>query len=146
MMRLWRIFNYADLSGRGGLFTAARWNHLNTPIVYCADHPASALLEILVNSNPENWPDSFQLLQIEVPDELHVVEPDLPMGWKQDMEMTRDIGTRFILEQKAAVMRVPSAIMPFCFNYLLNPNLADAAAIRIVGVSRHPIDPRLFRS
>jgi RES domain-containing protein len=145
-MRLWRISNYMDLSGRGGLFTAARWNHLNTPIVYCADHPASALLEILVNSNPENWPDSFQLLDIEAPDDIQIVEPDLPTEWRQDSELTRDIGTRFISERSGVLMRMPSAILPFCFNYLLNPSLAEAAGVRIAGVSRHPIDQRLLRS
>jgi RES domain-containing protein len=145
-MRLWRISNYADLSGRGGLFTAARWNQLNTPIVYCADHPASALLEILVNSDPENWPDFFQLLEIEAPDDIPVVEPNLPSDWRQDLELTREVGTRFISESSGVLMRVPSAILPFCFKYLLNPNLAEAAGVRIARVSRHPIDQRLLRS
>lgn len=144
-MRLWRISNYADLSGRGGLFTAARWNHLNTPIVYCADHPASALLEILVNSDPENWPDSFQLLEIEAPDAIPIVEPDLSSDWRQDSELTREVGTQFISESSGVLMQVPSAILPFCFNYLLNPSLVEAAGVRIARVSRHPIDQRLLR-
>lgn len=145
-MRLWRISNYADLSGSGGLFAAARWNRLNTPIVYCADHPASSLLEILVNSAPENWPASFQLLEIEVPDDARVAEPKLPSDWKDDIEATRNIGTRFIFERSAAVMRVPSAIMPFCFNYLVSPLLAATAGVRIAGVTRHPVDGRLLAS
>jgi RES domain-containing protein len=145
-MRLWRISNYADLSGQGGLFTAARWNRLDTPIVYCADHPASALLEILVNSNPENWPSSFQLLQIEMPDDVEIAEPDLPPDWRDNLEVTRNIGTGFVFQRLAAIMRVPSAIMPFCYNYLVNPDLADAAGIRIAAVTRHPIDARLVGS
>ena len=145
-MRLWRISNYADLSGRGGLFTAARWNRLDTPIVYGADHPAPALLEILVNSNSESWPASFQLLQIEIPNDLEIVEPELPPEWKDNLEVTRNIGTRFIFERSAAIMRVPSAIMPFCSNYLLNPDLAEAAGVRIARVTRHPIDSRLIGS
>lgn len=143
-MRLWRISNYADLSGSGGYFAAARWHHIETPIVYCADHPAAALLEILVNANPENWPASFQLLQIEVPDQIEIGEPDLPANWKDDERLTRDVGTEFIRKQIGPMMRVPSAIMPFCFNYLLNPVLAERDGIRIVAISRHPIDPRLL--
>lgn len=145
-MRLWRISNYADLSGSGGLFAAARWNHIETPIVYCTDHPASALLEILVNANPESWPASFQLLQIEVPDHIEVSEPDLPGNWRENQLLTRDIGTEFIRKQNGPIMRVPSAIMPFCINYLVNPMLAERAEIRIIAISRHPIDPRLLES
>jgi RES domain-containing protein len=145
-MRLWRISNYADLSGRGGLFAAARWNHLNTPIVYCADHPASALLEILVNANPENWPATFQLIEVEVPEHVEIAEPNLPPNWREDERLTREIGTQFIAGRNRPVQRVPSAIMPFCFNYLINPHMADAAAIRIVAATRHPIDPRLVES
>jgi len=47
-MELWRISNYADLSGAGGLQAAGRWHTRGKRIVYLADHPASALLEMLV--------------------------------------------------------------------------------------------------
>ncbi len=40
----------------------------NTPVVYCADHPATALLEILVHVDAEDLPPAYQLLEIEVPD------------------------------------------------------------------------------
>jgi RES domain-containing protein len=143
-MRLWRISNYADLSGRGGLFAAARWNHLNTAIVYCADHPASALLEILVNVNPEDLPATFQLLEIEVPDQTEILEPELPAGWRDDVRATRDRGTSFIAGGQSPMMRVPSAIMPHCFNYLLNPLLIEEAGIQIASVEKHPIDSRLL--
>ena len=49
-MELWRISNYADLSGAGdGLLAAGRWHTRGRRIVYLADHPASALLEMLVH-------------------------------------------------------------------------------------------------
>jgi len=48
-MELWRISNYADLSGGGGLQAAGRWHTRGKRIVYLADHPASAVLEMLVH-------------------------------------------------------------------------------------------------
>ena len=48
-MELWRISNYADLSGIGGLKAAGRWHSQGRRIVYLADHPSSALLEMLVH-------------------------------------------------------------------------------------------------
>jgi RES domain-containing protein len=52
-MRIWRISNFADLSGRGGMLIDGRWNRRGTPIVYCTDHPSTALLEILVHATRE---------------------------------------------------------------------------------------------
>lgn len=66
-MRIWRISEFADLSGRGGLAVAGRWNHRGTAIVYCSDHPATCMLEVLVNFEPADIPISYQLLEIETP-------------------------------------------------------------------------------
>jgi RES domain-containing protein len=52
-MELWRISNYADLSGAGGLRAAGRWHSQGKRIVYLADHPSSALLEMLVHLDRE---------------------------------------------------------------------------------------------
>ena len=69
-MILWRISNYADLAGRGGLLAPGRWHDRGNPIVYCADHPSTALLEMLVHVDPDQLPDGFQLLKIHCPDDV----------------------------------------------------------------------------
>ena len=142
-MLVWRISNYSDLSGRGGLVAAARWNPVNTPIVYCADHPASALLEMLVHIDMEDAPSAYQLLHIDVPDGTAIQEPSLPADWKDALSLTRDIGSTFIKAKLAPVMAVPSVIVPYARNYLLNPLLTEQANIRIVATTLHPIDKRL---
>jgi RES domain-containing protein len=43
------------------------------------------------------------------------------------------------------VVAVPSAIMPFAKNYLINPRHKDAARISVVQAARYPHDRRLFR-
>ncbi|HXH47142.1 MAG TPA: RES family NAD+ phosphorylase [Bradyrhizobium sp.] len=48
-MRIWRISNFDDLSGIGGLKTDGRWHDRGRHVVYAADHPASALLEVMVH-------------------------------------------------------------------------------------------------
>jgi RES domain-containing protein len=143
-VRIWRISSHADLSGRGGELSAARWNRLGTPIVYCADHPAAALLEILVHIDTEDAPATYQLLGIHVPDETPIFRPPLPDNWKENLSMTQDIGTRFISEGRHAVMAVPSVIVPFATNYLLNPARLEQASIGINSRTEHPIDPRLI--
>ncbi|MGB9409097.1 MAG: RES family NAD+ phosphorylase, partial [Terracidiphilus sp.] len=49
MTTLWRISNYVDLSGEGGLTASARWHTKGKPVVYLADSPAGAMLERIVH-------------------------------------------------------------------------------------------------
>tara|TARA_R110002020_G_scaffold96186_17_gene230591 strand:+ start:861 stop:1484 length:624 start_codon:yes stop_codon:yes gene_type:complete len=72
-MNLWRISKYADLSGRGGLVVDGRWHRKGIPVVYSCDHPSTALLEILVHVDKSRIPPDFQLLRLECPDDLEVL-------------------------------------------------------------------------
>ena len=144
-MRAWRISNFADLSGEGGLLIEGRWHFRGTPIVYCTDHPSTALLEILVHATRYTVPDYYQLLEIEVPDDIETFAPTIAMNWDRDTDETRRIGARFIAEGIFALMNVPSVIMPKARNFLLNPAHSDARRIRIVETYRYPFDSRLIK-
>lgn len=144
-MRIWRISNHADLSGQGGMVAAARWNMLGTPIVYCTDHPATALLEILVHIDAEDLPNTFQLLEIEIPDTVKATIPVLPDDWKDNLASTQRIGTDFVMTARDALMEVPCIVVPFTKNYLLSPSMLNESGIRIVGATLHPFDSRLRR-
>ena len=143
-MRIWRISNYADLSGIGGSYNAGRWNHLGTPIVYCADHSALAMLEMLVHFDPEDLPETYQLLEIDVPDDAAVEEADVPSNWKDDPLIPRDAFDAFCARGGAPVLSVPSILMPHCRNLLINPRHADHGRLSIVSVETHPLDPRFL--
>ena len=126
------------------MFSEARWNFVGTPIVYCADHPATALLEMLVHLDAEDAPSTFQLLEIDIPDAVPVTIPQLPESWMDEVTTTQQIGSRFVATMTYPVMKVPCAIVPFTHNYLLNPALVEQAGIAITAVNRHPIDARLL--
>jgi RES domain-containing protein len=143
-MHVWRISNHADLSGRGGHFADGQWHRKGISVVYYADHPSSTLLEMLVHVDPEDVPASFQLLMISLPDDVPIEEPELPAMWVDQNAITQSKGMDFLQKARSPVMRVPSALVPFAANYILNPNLVESARMRIVGVSRHPIDRRLL--
>lgn len=144
-MRAWRISNHADLSGIGGKYAAGRWNHLGTGIVYCADHPALAMLEILVHLDPEDLPDSYRLIEIEIPDKVTVIKAELPERWAEDVTLTRDRFEAFRNEARAAVLSVPSVVMPHCRNLLINPQHPEHDNIAIVSSDRHLLDARFRR-
>ena len=143
-MIVWRISEFATLDGKGGEIAARRWNHKGAPIVYCSDHPATAMLEILVNVDAEDLPDSYQLLEIDVPDAIVPVSPDLPDGWRDDQQSSRDTFDRFCEAAASPIMTVPSVVMPHAFNHLINPRHPDAESITIKSTLRHPLDPRFL--
>lgn len=150
-MDLWRISNHADLTGRGGLRAGGRWHSAGRAIVYCAEHPALALLEILVHleiPSLDDLPHSFQLLRIAVPDALQresLAETAQPAGWISDANVTRNTGDAWLRNGSTSLLAVPSALVPFSTNWLLNPAHPDAAQCVIADIVRYPFDSRLVK-
>lgn len=141
-MKLWRISDYADLSGLGGLRRAGRWNLRGRPVVYAAESSALAILEVLVRYERKQLPPPYQLVEIEAPDALPIAEyrsPDPP-----PIDQSRSWGDRWLAAGKAPLAKVPSAVAPKCFNYLINPAHPDAAKITVVSHGRYSWDARLF--
>jgi len=143
-MRAWRISGYTDLSGDGGLRSVGRWNHKGDRIVYCSDHPSTAMLEILVHLDPEDLPESYQLIEIDIPDDLPIRQR-IPENWRDDPQVCREFWRAAVAAGDTALLRVPSAIMPHAFNLLINPAHPDAVRVSIQAATRHLLDPRFLR-
>jgi len=144
-MVLWRISRHRDLRGIGGLKAAGRWHYAGRPIVYLADTPASALLEVCVHTSANDVPPEFTLLKVEGPDlDVPSIGVDtLPAGWRTDLEITRDLGTSWLEKNQTVMLRVPSAIVPQTMNCLFNPAHGRAGKFRIVDAIAYPFDARL---
>lgn len=149
-MIVYRISDFADLSGVGGERASARWHTKMSGrrIVYTADHPALCILEVLVHFNelPE-VPDNYQLLRIDVPDDLiRRVEDlwDLPEDWSRVNGISQQIGNQWLATRTSGGMLVPSIIVPLASNCLLNPLVPAIAKIVPEVVGRFPFDSRLF--
>jgi RES domain-containing protein len=148
ILNLWRISGFNSLSGEGGLKYSARWHTAGHKVVYLAESPAGALIEHLVHLelNEKSWPGFYDLMQIAVPDGTEVETLNLPAGddWKRLPIVSRGLGDEWLYSKRTALARVPSAIMPNTWNFLLNPDHPEAAEIRIVEIARAAYDSRLF--
>jgi RES domain-containing protein len=150
MITLWRISNYLDLSGEGARGASGRWHTMGRPVVYLAENPASAMLERVVHLTDKNeegiLPSFFQLLQISVPDEILIkpLSTLAPIDWRDHFESTRPIGDTWLASLETPLARVPSAIVPRTWNYLLNPEHSDAKQVLIAEVIRERFDNRLL--
>jgi RES domain-containing protein len=155
-MRVFRIerekFLHSTLEGLGAaLSSGGRWNSLHTRMVYTAGSRALAILEIAVHLDlSEDLPDDRYMAEIFIPDDVPVQTldaVDLPIGWdaKPPQLLTQLLGDKFVRESLAAVLKVPSAIVPEEHNYLINPLHPDASFVKVVSLSPLLLDGRLRR-
>ena len=147
-MKLWRISNYADLRGIGGLKTPGRWHNKGIPVVYLAESPALALLETLVHFEFDfgEVPENYQLLEVEYTGRKGIRRLSLQHlvdGWQDNPEYTRVVGDEWLGSMEGVLLRVPSRIVPHSYNYLLNPRHQLAKQARILHCQTHPYDQRL---
>jgi RES domain-containing protein len=144
-MLLWRISPFRNLNGEGGLRFSARWHTAGIPVVYLAESPAGALLEICANTAADDIPSQFTLLKVVGPDVAveKVALSDLPSGWITGFDVTRRIGMGWLESRRSALLQVPSALVPETANFLFNPLHPDAAQFQIERAYEYPFDLRL---
>lgn len=139
-MRLWRVARaaFADLGGEGARLYGGRWNSPGRPVVYAAENPALAMLEVPVHLDlaPELIPDDYVLIEIEtgaasISENGMAGEP-------------RALGDAWLGAGAAALLKVPSFIAPRSANVLINPRHRDAASIVVVGTQPFDFDRRLW--
>ncbi len=156
-MRVFRIERerYLDstLKGNGAALTDGyRWNSLGTNLIYTAESRALATLEVSVHLDlSEDLPTDRYYVEIDIPDKIDILElkiEDLTTNWdtKPPLLETQYIGDDFVLEANAAVLKVPSSIVPPEYNYLINPHHPDASEIKVISTKSLKFDDRFLQS
>lgn len=135
--------------GEGARREGGRWNHAGTPVVYTSATLSLATLELLVHVIEPETPLNLVATAAEIPDRTPIVRVsigDLPAAWRRDSAPAAlaDVGERWIREGAAAVLAVPSVIIPEETSYLLNPRHAAFATIRVRRPRPFAFDSRLF--
>lgn len=136
-----------DLTGEGARLYGGRWNNKLIPCIYTAESRALAVLEYTVNVNIDDIPRALSFAIIDIPDKniLKLTEEGLPGNWKQSPapSSTRQFGSRLLTESQTAVIKIPSAVIPEEFNYILNPAHPDSKNFKILDVQDFVFDVRI---
>jgi RES domain-containing protein len=149
---LWRIIQrkYAEeaFSGEGSAKYGARWNQKGTAFVYCSESASLAQLEVLVRTQRVKDLALYVLIEARLPEELieTLRGDDLPDDWNAlpETNTTREMGTKWAIEKRSAVLGVPSVVIPSELNFLLNPEHPDFSKIAIGTPKPVGWDPRLL--
>ena len=152
MLTVWRLvtarFARSAFSGDGARLYGGRWNRKGVPLVYTAATQSLAMLEMLVQDEPLRA--RYVIIEARIPSGVRidrVMVEDLPADWRNiaAREKLQAIGTEWAKKRSAAVLAVPSAVIPAESNYLLNPLHRDFRRIRVGKPQRFETDLRLIK-
>jgi RES domain-containing protein len=135
---VWRICaaTYADriFTGEGSLRVNGRWHPKGIPVIYTSDSRALATLEILANAaGAASLHDRLWVMaSAEIPPGLIHAPATYPENWRENPppDSTRAFGKAWFSSAKSPALRVPSAVVPGEFNYLLNPLHPEFAQLK----------------
>ena len=138
-----------DLSGKGAEKCGGRWNTIGVPVVYTSASRALCTAEIAVHLPLGILPENYCIAEIKIPDTLKIKEilpEDLPVGWQESPPVyeTQILGNKLLLQNKYAILKMPSAVVPGDFNYLINPLHKDFKKIKFLKSAPFQFDVRLF--
>jgi len=150
-MLVYRITKAAyasDLSGEGARRFGGRWNRKGVPMIYTAESPSLALLEVLVHLPLSTLPKNYQLVTITIQDEIYIETIEahsLPADWKRvpAPDSLAEIGSDWAIGLSSVALRVPSAVITGQKNILLNPRHAEFEYVTIVQTETFEFDSRL---
>lgn len=152
MLTVWRLvtarFAKSAFSGEGARLYGGRWNRKGVSLVYSAGTQSLAMLEMLVQDEPLRA--RYVMIEARIPKGMTIDRikiEDLPSDWRDiaAREKLQAIGTQWARKRSAAVLAVPSAVVPAETNYLLNPLHADFRRIKIGKPQKFETDLRLIK-
>jgi RES domain-containing protein len=117
-----RKFASTAFSGEGARLYGGRWNSPGFAVIYTSSTIALAILEW--RAHLTQWPaPPVMIIEIEFSPVLVDSPSRLPNNWKQlpAPKGNAAVGDSWVKSATSAILRVPSAIVPDEFNYLLNP-------------------------
>jgi RES domain-containing protein len=136
-----RAFDGEEAAASGG-----RWSAAGQPVVYAAGSLALAALEALAHLDGSLGKRRFVWVSARIPREMRLERcTRLPAGWERrpPRAASRRVGERWLRAGRAAVLAVPSAIIPPELNYLLAPRHADFSRVEIGRPRPFVFDSRL---
>jgi RES domain-containing protein len=125
-----------------------RWNHRGTAVVYTSSTLSLAAMELLVHLDDEDLATDYVGIAADIPASVDIArlrDTDLPRDWRAypRPQALADLGSRWAAAREAAVLAVPSAVIPQELNYLLNPLHPHFKRIQIGRPEPFSFDPRL---
>jgi len=151
-LKIYRIakqIHLSDITGEGARLFGGRWNKRGYNMLYTSEYLSLSVLELLVHIDYQFINKDFGFLEIELPEGLVIpkVNPNiLKQDWRHNppLSFLQDYGTDWLLSQKSLALKIPSAVLPYENNILINPNHKQFPKVKIIRKSILDLDSRVF--
>ena len=125
-----------------------RWNGDGKRVIYTAGSVALAFLENMIRRQGVGFNSDFKTMIIEILDDLKIQTikaESLPTGWREftNYSKCQPLGNEWFDKGEKPVLKVPSAMLPEEFNYVINATHSDFKKIKLVKTTKLVPDERI---
>ena len=131
--------------------SANRWNLRGQNVIYTGSTRSLSTLELVVRRSSIAPDNNYKVMVISIADgdylfkQIHINE--LVENWRTlaAYSTLQEIGSKWYISQGSLILKVPSAVIPYEYNYIINSEHPDfTKCVRKVRVEDYFWDKRLF--
>ncbi|MBS1526423.1 MAG: RES family NAD+ phosphorylase [Bacteroidetes bacterium] len=111
--------------------SANRWNLDDQFVIYAGGSRSLSTLELIVHKGFVSPSFKYKVMVISIADEDHLYEhvgqASLPSNWRSMLAYPelQQLGSEWYLSNRSLVLKVPSAVIPSEYNYIINATHPD---------------------
>ena len=125
-----------------------RWNSRGKKVLYCSESIPLAFMESMIRRQGAGFNNDFRIAFIDMPDDAIIKQiqvKDLPKGWDNpnDYSKCQKLADNWFNEQQSLVLKVPSAALSICNNYVINTLHPDFDKVKLIKLTPLMPDPRI---
>jgi RES domain-containing protein len=127
---------------------SGRWNGTGKKVLYCAESIPLAFMESMIRRQGVGFNHDYNIVIIEIPDDIKirtVALSDLQEGWRnwRDYTICQQTGNTWYDGFEVPVLKVPSALIVECYNYVINTLHTEYRHIKVAGITELVPDARI---
>ena len=131
--------------------SANRWNLKGQLVLYTGSSRSLSSFELVVHKGIVKPSFQYKVMVISISDDDYLVKQirinELPANWRSIASYSdlQNIGSDWYNKRESLVLKIPSAIIPFEFNYVINTEHPEfASKISLVRTENYFWDSRLL--
>ena len=131
--------------------SANRWNLRGQNVIYAGSTRSLSTLELFVRRSSIVPFNNYKVVVISIADDNYLFKQihinELAENWRTlaAYSTLQEIGSKWYISQGSLILKVPSAVIPYEYNYIINTEHPDfTKCVHIAWVEDHFWDNRLF--
>jgi len=131
--------------------SANRWNKSEQFVIYTSSTRSLSSLELVVHRSFIQPSLIYKVMVIYMPDKEELYKQislkSLPQNWRsiRAYPILQEIGSSWYEEKESLALKIPSAVIPQEYNYIINTSHPDFVKnVKLIGIEDYFWDSRLF--